>query len=186
MARAQSNRNARTMSASAEDRTLILLRHSKAEQVWGKPDHDRELTARGRADAEAAGLWLHEHGLICDAVLCSTSMRTRQTWDGIERGGGGTEVIDYDEAVYLSGTQRLLQTIRDSGGDADTLMVVGHAPAIPDLTSALAEGAGSAQAHAALGAGFPTSGVAVLRYSGHWSDLDYGTAVLDRFHVCRA
>ncbi|HEX2705823.1 MAG TPA: histidine phosphatase family protein [Candidatus Lustribacter sp.] len=173
------------MSTGAADRTLILLRHAKAEHVWGKPDHDRELTTRGQRDARAVGAWLHEHGLICDVVLCSTSMRTRQTWEGVEAGGGATEVIDYDPLIYGGSTDRLLRVIRDGAGTADTLMVVGHAPSIPDLVSMLSEGEGSMQAHQALAAGFPTSGVAVLSYRGAWSALDYGTASLERFHVCR-
>ena len=96
------------MSTAAEDRTLILVRHSKAEQVFGKPDHDRELTDRGHRDAKALGEWLHGHGLICDVVVCSTSMRTRQTWEGIEAGGGGTEVIEYARAIYSGGTHGLV------------------------------------------------------------------------------
>ena len=67
-------RQARCMSTAAEDRTLILVRHSKAEQVFGKPDHDRELTDRGHRDAKALGEWLHGHGLICDVVVCSTGL----------------------------------------------------------------------------------------------------------------
>ncbi|MFN8084151.1 MAG: histidine phosphatase family protein [Dermatophilaceae bacterium] len=173
------------MSTAAEDRTLILVRHSKAEQVFGKPDHDRELTDRGHRDAKALGEWLHGHGLICDVVVCSTSMRTRQTWEGIEAGGGGTEVIEYARAIYSGGTHGLLQVIRDSGGEADTLMLVGHNPGIAALTSLLADGKGSREAHQALAQGFPTSGTAVLRYSGHWGDITDGSAVLDRFHISR-
>lgn len=173
------------MSTAAEDRTLILVRHAKAEHVFGKPDHDRELTARGHRDALALGAWLHEHGHICDAVACSTAMRTRQTWEDIEAGGGATEVIEYDRAIYSGGVHGLLQVIRESGGDADTLMVIGHNPGIAALTSMLADGQGSVQAHQALAAGFPTCGVAVLRYAGHWVDIDSSSAPLERFHVVR-
>ena len=38
------------MSTAAREKTLVLMRHAKAEQVLGKPDHDRELTARGRRE----------------------------------------------------------------------------------------------------------------------------------------
>ena len=44
---------------------------------------------------------------------------------------------------------------------------------------------GSREAHQALAQGFPTSGTAVLRYSGHWGDITDGSAVLDRFHISR-
>ncbi len=33
--------------------------------------------------------------------------------------------------------------------------------------------------------GFPTCAVAVLHYAGRWSDLAFGDARLERFHVCR-
>jgi len=57
---------------------------------------------------------------------------------------------------------------------------------VPALTSLLADGQGSDEAHEALAAGFPTCGIAMLRFSGHWADLEAGGAVLDRFHVARA
>ncbi len=74
------------MTLASDDKVLILFRHAKAEQVVGKPDHERELTARGRKDAHAAGAWLREHELGAELVLCSTATRTRQTW-AAARGG---------------------------------------------------------------------------------------------------
>ena len=35
---------------SEPSRRLLLLRHSKAEHVFGKADHERELTDRGHAE----------------------------------------------------------------------------------------------------------------------------------------
>ena len=64
-------------------------------------------------------------------------------------------------------------------------MVVGHAPSIPDLASGLTDGQGSQDAHTAMGEGFPTSGLAVLRYAGEWADLESGDCDLERFHVPR-
>ena len=52
-------------------------------------------------------------------------------------------------------------------------------------TSLLADGEGSREAHEALGQGFVTSGLAVLRYAGEWADIDFGTCELTRFHVSR-
>ncbi|MGL5849545.1 MAG: SixA phosphatase family protein, partial [Phycicoccus sp.] len=75
------------MTRAARDRTLILLRHAKAEEGDAERDHERELTARGRRDARAAGAWLHEHGIGVDEVLCSTSERTQQTAEEIWAGG---------------------------------------------------------------------------------------------------
>lgn len=173
------------MSRFGDDRTLVLLRHGKAEQVPGKPDHDRALTDRGRRDAEAVGAWLKENGIVADLVICSTAVRTRETWEHAARGGAHTEFVEYRRAVYQDGTRGVLETIREDAGEVRSLVVVGHAPSIPELASTLSDGQGSQDAHSQLGQGFPTAGCAVLRYAGDWPDLDVGAASLDRFHVCR-
>ncbi len=174
------------MSRVSDDRTLVLLRHAKTEQVPGKVDHDRELTDRGVQDAVAAGRWLHDQRIVADLVICSTSLRTRQTWEHAAHGGGQTEFVEYRRAVYQGGTSGVLATVREDGGDVRTLVVVGHAPSVPDLASALTDGQGSREAHLAMGDGFPTGALAVLRYDGEWPDLAPGSASLERFHVARA
>lgn len=173
------------MGAAAHQKTLILMRHAKAEEGLGKPDHDRELASRGHRDAKAAGAWLHTEGLVPDLVICSTATRTRQTWDGAVEGGAQTEFIEYRKAVYQGGMRSTLETIREDGDDMQTVLVVGHNPTMAELASLLCDGDGSTQAHDAMGAGFVTSGVAVLDYVGEWNDLDVGTCSLTRFHVCR-
>jgi phosphohistidine phosphatase len=173
------------MSRVSDDRTLVLLRHAKTEQSDRKPDHDRQLTDRGGRDAEAAGRWLHEQGIVAELVICSTSKRTRQTWEHVAKGGAHTEFVEYRRAVYQGGVVGILDSIREDAGEVRTLVVVGHAPSVPDLASSLTDGQGSSDAHAAMGEGFPTCGLAVLRYAGQWPDLSAGDATLERFHVCR-
>ena len=173
------------MTLAGDDKVLILFRHAKAEEGHGKQDHERELTPRGRRDARAAGAWLHEHGLGPELVLCSTSARTRQTWQEAEGGGACGETVEYDETVYAGGYESVLRTVRESAGEAQVVLVVGHNPTMAALASGLAEGNGSPQAHECLAAGFPTSTVAVLRYAGPWDGLGIGTAELDRCHVAR-
>ncbi|MBF9130683.1 histidine phosphatase family protein [Plantactinospora sp. S1510] len=64
----------------APKRVLVLLRHAKAERPTSGPDAERPLTARGHADAAAAGAWLDHGGYLPTVVLCSPAKRTRQTW----------------------------------------------------------------------------------------------------------
>jgi phosphohistidine phosphatase len=173
------------MTLASDDKVLILFRHAKAEQVLGKPDHERELTPRGRRDARETGRWLHEHELGAELVLCSTSTRTRQTWSAAAEGGACGETVEYDPGVYSGGERGVLELIRESAGEAQVVMVVGHNPTMAMLASALSDGNGSSQAHECLAAGFPTSTVAVLRYAGPWHALDHGTAALDRCHTSR-
>jgi phosphohistidine phosphatase len=173
------------MTLASDDKVLILFRHAKAEQVPGKPDHERELTGRGARDAEVAGKWLHEHALGAELVLCSPSVRTRQTWSAAEKGGACGENVQYAPALYSGGERGVLECVRESAGEAQVVLVVGHNPTMAMLASGLTEGDGSTQAHECLAAGFPTSSLAVLRYVGPWQRLDYGTAQLERCHICR-
>lgn len=174
------------MTRAGDDKVLILFRHAKAEQVLGKPDHDRALTGRGLRDAAAAGAWLHDHQLGPELVLCSTSRRTRQTWDAAVRGGACGEAVEYVDEVYAGGPERVLQVVREHADDAQVVMVVGHNPTMAALASGLSEGNGSTAAHERLASGFPTSALAVLRYAGTWDGLGFGTAQLERCHVARA
>lgn len=173
------------MSSASKEKTLILMRHAKAEEGRGLPDHDRELAPRGRRDARAAGTWLHHEGLVPDLVICSTAERTRQTWEEACRGGAHTEFVEFRRSVYAGGSEQVLETVREDGGDTDAVLVVGHNPTMAQLTSLLADGEGSREAHEALGRGFVTSGLAVLRYAGEWADIDLGACELLRFHVSR-
>ena len=141
---------------------LLLLRHAKAEATFGVLDHERELTDRGRRDAHAVGEWLAAQEIDADLVICSTAVRTRQTWDHVAAGGARAEAITFDSAIYHGGPTGVLQALVEGAGTAATVVIVGHAPTMPMLAEALTAGRGSAQAHSELAAGFPTTGLAVL------------------------
>ena len=172
------------MSSAAREKTLILMRHSKAEEGHGI-DHDRELSSRGERDARAAGAWLRDEGLLPDLVICSTAVRTRQTWDAAVRGGAQTEFLEYRKSVYQGGPTALVETVREDAGDMASVLVIGHNPTMAEVATRLCDGAGSTMAHEALASGFAASGIAVLRFAGEWADLDFGSCELMRFHVAR-
>ena len=169
-------------------RTLLLLRHAKAEQVQGKPDHDRELAPRGLDDSRAVGRWLSEpsRGLAPDLVICSTSERTRQTLVGLLAGGVSVRDVLFDERVYDAGATALLDVLLEVPDPVKTLLLIGHAPGIPMLASALAlNEAGSSDALERLSKGFPTSGLAILGFEGGWAALSAETAHLREYVVPR-
>jgi phosphohistidine phosphatase len=58
---------------------LWLLRHADAEDPDGRPDAERPLTDRGRAQARAAGAALAALGVPLDACLASPRVRARDT-----------------------------------------------------------------------------------------------------------
>lgn len=162
------------------ERTLILLRHAKSEHGGGVPDIERKLSARGQRDAEAVGQWLAEQSHGLDLVVCSTAVRTRQTWETAAEAGAEAGDVWYDRRVYDASADELLEVVQELPETATVVMLVGHAPGIPALAGDLAvSGGGSDRAWARLDDGLPTSGIAVLSYTGSWADLGPEDAVLE-------
>ncbi|CAN5402454.1 histidine phosphatase family protein [soil metagenome] len=132
--------------------TLVLLRHAKAEQQ-GPPtqgDHGRPLAERGVADARKAGATLAELGPVPDLVLCSTAVRTLQTWEAMVDGGSEVDQdrpespgplskveVWRDRRIYNASPDALLQVLADVPDEARVVAMVGHAPGIPALVGSL-------------------------------------------------
>lgn len=161
-------------------RTLILLRHAKADYPGGMRDHDRPLADRGELDAAAAGRWLRENQPPIDAVLCSSALRTRQT---LAAAGVGASARYADE-IYEASPGEVLAEIRRTPDTVLTLLVVGHAPGMPGLATRLAGRTTDPDAARELSTHFPTSGIAVLT-TDRWDTLAPGEATLAAFHVAR-
>lgn len=176
------------MTGPERDRRLLLLRHADAATGFGLglDDHARPLTDGGRCDADAMGRWLGGQRLSPDLVVCSTAARTRQTWAAAATSIDPAGHVLWSDAVYGGGVQAVLEVVREEGGPAGTVLVVGHAPTMPHLADLLSDGAGEQDARSALAAGFPTCSIAVLAYAGPWADLGPGTARLEQVHVARA
>jgi phosphohistidine phosphatase len=152
------------------DRTLVLLRHSKAVPHETMPDLDRPLSDRGRADAAAAGRYLVAQGIEPDLVLCSPSTRTRETWEYAAEAGVIATDIWYDRRIYSAGTEELLEVLHDVPADVRTVILVGHGPGVPWLADELTLDGTSPQ-RVELTKKYPTSGLAVLHHTTRWSDL---------------
>ncbi|HEX9542502.1 MAG TPA: histidine phosphatase family protein, partial [Streptosporangiaceae bacterium] len=118
-------------------RRLVLLRHAKS--AWPDvPDIERPLGKRGQRDAPRAGRWLRQAGYLPDLVVCSTSRRTRETWQLAAAELGASPSVRFEPRVYGAGTAELLDLIRETPDEVETLQVVGHEPAMRELTLLLA------------------------------------------------
>ncbi|TWG93827.1 phosphohistidine phosphatase [Mesorhizobium sp. J18] len=160
---------------------LFLLRHAQAGWAQaGMRDHDRPLTASGRSDAEAMGRQMQTAGYLPDLVLCSTAVRAQQTWECVAPAlTAGEPKVDYLEALYSTDAAGHVRLIREFADSAAALLLVGHNPMVEDLAIALPAGKGTATE--AIASGFPTSGLAVLTFSGDWQSLGPGTGTLEAF-----
>lgn len=171
---------------SPATRQLVLVRHAKAADPGAQTDHDRPLTERGHADAKALGHWFKERGLRVDLVLCSTAVRTRETWADVVGSSGLGALVANDLRVYNASVERLIDLIHEQGGPSRSVVVVGHAPGMPGLAATLTEGVPAEDSGPTLDDGFPTCTAAVLQVDVKWKDLAPGTARLVAMHTARA
>ncbi|MCM0674115.1 histidine phosphatase family protein [Micromonospora phytophila] len=172
----------------AEDRTLVLLRHAKAEVPGEPPDTDRPLASRGRADAAAAGAWLARHELLPDVVICSAARRTRETWHGVALGmtgsppeggpAGPAPVVRYESDAYEAHPEDLLALVRQVEPDARTVLLIAHNPGI-SLLSALLDPERADRDE------LRTSDIVVHRPTVGWAELDRGRAAITARHTAR-
>ena len=163
-------------------RTLLLLRHAKSDYPPGVADHERPLASRGEREAALAGEWLRTQAPVIDAVLCSTAARTRQTL-------AKTLIdapVEYVDRLYDATPGAVIAEINRVDPAVETLLVIGHEPALSAVALALATAEGSNRAAAErISTKFPTSAIAVLRTAEPWDQLVINSAALVTFHVPR-
>lgn len=168
-------------------RTLVVMRHAKAEQV-APSDHERPLAQRGQREAAAVGAWLGEQDFVPDHALVSDALRTRETWEHTRDGAGESWArceATYDRGLYAAGIDTALDLLRQVDDEHQRVVVIGHNPTVAYLAQLLDDGEGDREATRALALGFPTSATAVFSFAGTWSDLAAGTARLLDYHVGR-
>ncbi|MFD7701852.1 SixA phosphatase family protein [Streptomyces caelestis] len=166
-------------------RRLVVLRHAKSARPEGVADHRRPLGPRGRRDAPAAGRALAEADCLPDLALCSTAVRARRTWELAAAQWGAPPPVRHDPRLYHADVPGLLDVVRETPAEVETLLLVGHNPGLEDLVLTLA-GDGLDDTLDRVRAKFPTSAIAVLSWRGAaWRDLAPGAALLTSLTVPR-
>ena len=111
-------------------RQLFVLRHAKSS--WDDPgldDHERPLAPRGRRAVKLMGDHIREQGIHPDQILCSSSRRTRETLDGVDP--DGERVIEQE--LYDASCGEVIERLRRVGDETESVMVIGHNPAMQML-----------------------------------------------------
>ena len=161
-------------------RTLVLLRHAKADRPNGVADIDRPLTERGHADSALAGAWLMKNEYVPDLVLASPSRRTRQTWHSVSvaLARAASPTVRYEREIYGGGATDLITLLRAVEPAYRTVMVVGHNPTVSQL-SELLDPSGNSDSD-----GLRTCGIAIHEVPSDWSALT--TAPRTLTHTARS
>jgi phosphohistidine phosphatase len=126
------------VSVSVIMKTLLLLRHAKAENAaGGSSDINRALDERGKEEAQAIGTFIRKQNLSVDVVLCSPAVRARETAELVLGAAEVTANVRYDQRIYEASPRQLLEVISEVEKDKSAVFLVGHNPGMEDLLSAL-------------------------------------------------
>jgi phosphohistidine phosphatase len=160
-------------------KTLYLLRHAKSS--WDDPslsDHDRPLASRGRHASRIVAEHVRGQAIAPSLVLCSSASRTRETLELISAGFDTEGEVQIEEGLYATPAGDLLARLHEVEPDVDSVMLVGHNPAIQELALSLA---GRGVQLERLREKFPTAALATLTFSVGWWQLGPGVAELVAF-----
>lgn len=151
-------------------RTLLILRHAKSDRAQpGVDDFARPLNSRGRDAAARMGAWMKEHHLQPEWVICSPSVRTRETLTLLRQHLAIPEtLIDFDERLYLADVATLLGVLTRCPQDMNNVLLVGHNPGVEQLLVHLC---GEALPVSAKGKLMPTAALAQIALPDDWHTL---------------
>ncbi|MCG6902869.1 MAG: histidine phosphatase family protein [Rhodobacter sp.] len=160
---------------------LILTRHAKSS--WDMPatgDHDRPLNARGREAAQAIGQWLADNGYAPDLVLSSDAARTRETWALMAASFATAPKVEWIADLYHASAKTMLNVLRAGGGDAKSVLMLGHNPGIAGFAGMLVE---TPPANPRF-RDYPTAATTVMDFAvENWRAADWGGGTVVDFVV---
>jgi len=119
-------------------KTLLLMRHAKSS--WKHTelnDHDRPLAKRGKCDAPRMGQLVRQEELVPQLILSSTAVRARVTAEIVAEESGYEEDVVCRQELYAFDAEPYLEVLADLPDDFQRVMVVGHNPAMEELTTLL-------------------------------------------------
>lgn len=157
---------------------LLVLRHAKSS--WDDAalaDHDRPLSARGVAAAEALRAYFQERELAPDLALCSTARRTQETLAALRLAAAA----QLERGLYHASEGALITRLRELDDARARVLLVGHNPGLEALVRALT-GAADEPAARRLTKGMKTGTLAELELPiASWRELEPAQGRLIRF-----
>ncbi|MDO5700392.1 MAG: histidine phosphatase family protein [Bowdeniella nasicola] len=154
-------------------KTLVLLRHAKAESESDLGDHMRALSAKGRDQARELAALIHAESGDVDAVLVSSALRTKETYRLLAGQGESWPAGTSLDALYEAGPREVMDVLAEHDEDTGTIMIVGHEPTMSSLAHLLHDAKDELGQQIRLGV--PTATACVLDVPVPWSELDRNT-----------
>ncbi|WP_321470373.1 histidine phosphatase family protein [Halarcobacter sp.] len=119
---------------------LYIVRHAQKESMTNfSYDYDVTLTKKGKEDAKNLGIKLKKKNVMPDLIVSSPAIRARDTADIIAKEIGFDKSIMFNEVIYEAFLNELIESITYTFDTVNTLMIIGHNPALTALAITFGE-----------------------------------------------
>lgn len=119
-------------------KTLLIMRHGKAQPDAPNGDHARELTERGRRNTAAVGAYIAAQIGLPDAIITSDATRAVQTAEIAAEAMGYAGDLTLVPQIYDAELTMLEAVVRSILDSVDVALLTGHNPGFEELAAALA------------------------------------------------
>ena len=143
-------------------KVLTVIRHAEAAQAAS--DYIRPLTDYGCSQAKSVASQLSEM-IQPQLFVVSSATRTRETFSFFkEKFALSDDMVRFEDKVYEASTQALVKVISSFPAEADSVVLIGHNPAVSSLVSSITD----------RYEGFPTSCAVVMEVDcTAWAEVIY-------------
>ena len=119
---------------------LYIMRHAKSD--WSSPqksDFDRPINKRGTRNAIRIGGWMNENNHTPQKIISSPALRAKETIELVveQISKFNLEDLTYEDELYLADFTQLIEFINTYKDKVQSLMLVGHNPALHYLSQML-------------------------------------------------
>ena len=162
---------------------LTLLRHAKSGDDGSVTrDFDRRLNAKGRRAARAMGRYLREKAISFDRVVASPAVRVTETIEELATGRAAAIDPQWEKGIYLASARDLLEIVRHTPDDIESLLLVGHNPGLEELVLCLVPDRDEDRARDKVEEKYPTASLAEIQLAVRcWGDVATGAGSLTSF-----
>ena len=111
-------------------KTLLIIRHAKAESSFTLNDFERPLNERGKKDAPVMAQRLLDKKIIIDAFVSSPAKRAKKTAELFYEIYKAHDDINLISALYHAPAEIFFDVIKEVDDKFDTIAVFAHNPGI--------------------------------------------------------
>lgn len=120
-------------------KTLLIIRHAKAESSFTLNDFERPLNERGKKDAPVMAARVKEKNITIDAFISSPAKRAKKTaalfCETLQQ---NQDNIIFISALYHAPAEIFFDVIKEVDDKFDTIAVFAHNPGITYFVNQLA------------------------------------------------